>query len=118
MSHNYCVKKRSLGARSCAKLKLLCVYEKIICKCAASSVDCSSARCCFLPEGQQHESSTFTAQTRALTGAVFLCDRNAKIVAATLTNSLENPLLDQSGQRWILARDGLSANDPKRTLAV
>jgi hypothetical protein len=25
------------------------------------------------------------------------------------------PLLDQSGQRWILARDGLSAYDPKRT---
>jgi hypothetical protein len=25
-------------------------------------------------------------------------------------------LLDQSGQRWILARDGLVANDPKRTL--
>jgi putative tryptophan/tyrosine transport system substrate-binding protein len=28
------------------------------------------------------------------------------------------PLLDQSGQRWILAGDGLSAYDPKRTLAV
>ena len=28
------------------------------------------------------------------------------------------PLLDQSGQRLILARDGLSANDPKRTSAV
>jgi hypothetical protein len=28
------------------------------------------------------------------------------------------PLLDQNGQRWILARDGLSANDPKWTLAV
>src|ERR1700681_2766304 len=26
------------------------------------------------------------------------------------------PLLDQSGQEWILARVGLSANDPKRTL--
>ena len=26
------------------------------------------------------------------------------------------PLLDQSGQRWILARDGLTADDPKRTL--
>ena len=25
------------------------------------------------------------------------------------------PLLDQSGQRWIQARDGLSANDPQRT---
>jgi len=25
------------------------------------------------------------------------------------------PLLDQSGQRWILALEGLSANDPKRT---
>jgi hypothetical protein len=25
------------------------------------------------------------------------------------------PLSDQSGQRWILARDALSANDPKRT---
>ena len=24
------------------------------------------------------------------------------------------PLLDKSGQSWILARDGLSANDPKR----
>jgi hypothetical protein len=28
------------------------------------------------------------------------------------------PLSDNSGQRWILARDGLSAYDPKRTLAV
>jgi hypothetical protein len=28
------------------------------------------------------------------------------------------PLLDQSGQRWILACDGLSAFDPERTLAV
>ena len=28
------------------------------------------------------------------------------------------PLLDQSGQRWILARDGLSANDPTATLAA
>src|SRR5450759_5232302 len=28
------------------------------------------------------------------------------------------PLLDQSGQRWILAGDGLSANDPTATLAV
>jgi len=28
------------------------------------------------------------------------------------------PLLDQSGQRWILARDGLSAYDPSATLAV
>jgi hypothetical protein len=28
------------------------------------------------------------------------------------------PLLDQSGQRWILARDGLSAFDPTATLAV
>jgi hypothetical protein len=27
-------------------------------------------------------------------------------------------LLDQSGQKWILARDGLSANDPTATLAV
>jgi len=27
------------------------------------------------------------------------------------------PLLDQSRQRWILARDGLSAFDPKRTVA-
>jgi hypothetical protein len=27
------------------------------------------------------------------------------------------PLLDQSGQWWILARDGLTANDPKRTLS-
>jgi hypothetical protein len=27
-------------------------------------------------------------------------------------------LLDQSGQRWILARDGLSAFDPTATLAV
>jgi hypothetical protein len=26
------------------------------------------------------------------------------------------PLLDQSRQKWILACDGLSANDPKRTL--
>jgi hypothetical protein len=25
------------------------------------------------------------------------------------------PLLDNSGQTWILARDGLSAFDPKRT---
>src|ERR1700688_1503415 len=25
------------------------------------------------------------------------------------------PLLDHSGQRWVLARDGLSANDPERT---
>src|SRR5664279_963489 len=30
----------------------------------------------------------------------------------------ECQLLDQSGQMWILARDGLSANDPKRALAV
>jgi hypothetical protein len=28
------------------------------------------------------------------------------------------PILDQSGQRWILARDGLSAFDPTATLAV
>jgi len=28
------------------------------------------------------------------------------------------PLLDQSGQRWILARIDLSANDPTATLAV
>jgi hypothetical protein len=28
------------------------------------------------------------------------------------------PLSDYSGQRWILARDGLSANDPTATLAV
>jgi hypothetical protein len=28
------------------------------------------------------------------------------------------PLLDQSGQSWILARDGLSAFDPTATLAV
>jgi hypothetical protein len=28
------------------------------------------------------------------------------------------PLLDNSGQRWILARDGLSAFDPSATLAV
>ena len=28
------------------------------------------------------------------------------------------PLLDQSGQQWILARDGLSANDPTATLAA
>jgi len=28
------------------------------------------------------------------------------------------PLLDQSGQRWILAQDGLSANDPKRTSGI
>jgi len=28
------------------------------------------------------------------------------------------PLLDQSGQRWILARAGLSANDPTETLAA
>jgi hypothetical protein len=28
------------------------------------------------------------------------------------------PLLDQSGQRWILTRDGLSAFDPTTTLAV
>src|SRR5450759_4660699 len=28
------------------------------------------------------------------------------------------PLLDQSGQRWILACDGLSAFDPSATLAV
>ena len=26
-------------------------------------------------------------------------------------------LLDQSGQRWVLAEDGLSAYDPKRTLS-
>jgi hypothetical protein len=28
------------------------------------------------------------------------------------------PLLDNSGQRWIFARDGLSAFDPTATLAV
>src|SRR5450759_4014133 len=28
------------------------------------------------------------------------------------------PLSDNSGQRWILAGDGLSANDPTATLAV
>jgi hypothetical protein len=28
------------------------------------------------------------------------------------------PLLDQSGQRWILAGAGLFANDPSATLAV
>jgi hypothetical protein len=28
------------------------------------------------------------------------------------------PLLSKSGQWWILARDGLSANDPKRTLGA
>jgi len=28
------------------------------------------------------------------------------------------PLSDHSGQQWILARDGLSANDPQRTLGV
>jgi hypothetical protein len=28
------------------------------------------------------------------------------------------PLLDQSGQRWILARDGLSAFDPTATFAL
>jgi hypothetical protein len=28
------------------------------------------------------------------------------------------PLLGNSGQQWILARDGLSAYDPKQTLAV
>jgi hypothetical protein len=28
------------------------------------------------------------------------------------------PLSDNSGQRSIFARDGLSANDPKRTLAA
>jgi hypothetical protein len=28
------------------------------------------------------------------------------------------PLLDQSGQTWILGRDGLSTFDPKRTSAV
>jgi hypothetical protein len=28
------------------------------------------------------------------------------------------PLLDQSGQRWILGRDGLSAFDPSAILAV
>src|ERR1019366_10492512 len=28
------------------------------------------------------------------------------------------PLLDQSGQRWIFGRDGLSAYDPSATLAV
>jgi hypothetical protein len=28
------------------------------------------------------------------------------------------PLLDQSGQRWIFARGGLSAFDPTATLAV
>jgi hypothetical protein len=28
------------------------------------------------------------------------------------------PLLDQSGQRWILTCDDLSANDPKQTSAV
>ena len=30
----------------------------------------------------------------------------------------ECPLLDQSGQRRIIGRDGLSANDPTATLAV
>jgi hypothetical protein len=30
----------------------------------------------------------------------------------------ECPLLDQSGQSWVLAGDGLSANDPTATLAV
>jgi hypothetical protein len=29
---------------------------------------------------------------------------------------VECPLSDNSGHCWILARDGLSANDPKRTL--
>jgi len=28
------------------------------------------------------------------------------------------PLSDNSGQRWVLARDGLSAFDPTATLAV
>jgi len=28
------------------------------------------------------------------------------------------PLLDQSGQSWILARDGLSAFDPQRPFAT
>jgi hypothetical protein len=28
------------------------------------------------------------------------------------------PLLDQSGQRWVFARDGLSAFDPQQALAV
>ena len=29
--------------------------------------------------------------------------------------SLECPLSDNSGQKWILVRDGLSANDPSRS---
>src|ERR1039458_5013989 len=32
------------------------------------------------------------------------------------SRALVCPLLDQSGQSWILARDGLSAYDPERTL--
>ena len=34
------------------------------------------------------------------------------------SNARRDMLLDQSGQRVALARDGLAANDPKRTLGV
>ena len=40
---------------------------------------------------------------------------DCRLMAADLPAASANwSLLDQSGQRWILGRDGLSANDPKR----
>ena len=45
------------------------------------------------------------------------CETNPISYAERATARLARgcPLLDQSGQKWILARDWMSANDPKRT---
>ena len=49
----------------------------------------------------------------------YVSDADAMCVASAEVHvrSVECLLLDNSGHCWILARDGLSANDPKRTLA-
>jgi hypothetical protein len=40
------------------------------------------------------------------------------VLSGQSTRTRVCPLLDQSGQKWILAHDGLSAFDPTATLAV
>jgi hypothetical protein len=49
--------------------------------------------------------------------AVFSCDAKCRLLAQSGQSSCARvcPLLENSGQRWILARDGLSVNDPKQT---
>jgi hypothetical protein len=44
--------------------------------------------------------------------------RSLMALSGQCSRSSVCPLLDNSGHRWILARDGLSAFDPTATLAV